>query len=237
MHGKLENSRLIEIMPLMCTSALWGQDPRLSHPESPQGAPLGGGWGGWRLDCRRPVSVLSSLRAPRQGGCHVLGWRLTHPLLTDKTSNIFFTHMVVGNTSVNRPKSLPSWGLHLLTMENQQKSEKIIYGIQLRKGLQRRRGNLRRLWLGSCQACLEPLPKRTCVPRPGWSEGVSCEAGRKNRPGRGAGVLWGPAYISRCIVGGTSKTRGAARLFCMSKVPDVSGLKFGKTDNRYEGVL
>lgn len=33
--------RLIEIIPLMCTSALWDQCPVFSHPESPQGALLG----------------------------------------------------------------------------------------------------------------------------------------------------------------------------------------------------
>ena len=32
---------LIEIIPLICTSAIWGQCPMFSHPESPQGAPLG----------------------------------------------------------------------------------------------------------------------------------------------------------------------------------------------------
>ena len=32
---------LTEIIPLMCTSAIWGQYPVLSHPEPPQGAPLG----------------------------------------------------------------------------------------------------------------------------------------------------------------------------------------------------
>ena len=34
-------SGLTEIIPLIRTSALWGQYPVLSHPESPQGAPLG----------------------------------------------------------------------------------------------------------------------------------------------------------------------------------------------------
>ena len=32
---------LTEIMPLICTSALWGQHPVLSHPECPQGSPSG----------------------------------------------------------------------------------------------------------------------------------------------------------------------------------------------------
>ena len=33
--------RLTESIPLTGTSAIWGQDPVLSHPGSPQGAPLG----------------------------------------------------------------------------------------------------------------------------------------------------------------------------------------------------
>ena len=36
-----EESVLTEIIPLMCTSAIWGQYPIPSHPESPQGAALG----------------------------------------------------------------------------------------------------------------------------------------------------------------------------------------------------
>ena len=40
MYGKMQESGLTEIIPLMCTSALWGQHPVLSHPESSQGAGL-----------------------------------------------------------------------------------------------------------------------------------------------------------------------------------------------------
>ena len=39
--GRAEGLYITEIIPLMCTSALWGQYPVLSHPESPQGAPWG----------------------------------------------------------------------------------------------------------------------------------------------------------------------------------------------------
>ena len=39
-------SGLTEVIPLMCTSALWGQCPVLSHHESPQGALLGVAAGG-----------------------------------------------------------------------------------------------------------------------------------------------------------------------------------------------
>ena len=35
----MQESGLIEIIPLICTLALWGQYPVLSHPESLQGAP------------------------------------------------------------------------------------------------------------------------------------------------------------------------------------------------------
>ena len=41
MYGKMQESGLTEIISLICTSALWGQYPVLSHPQSPQGAPLG----------------------------------------------------------------------------------------------------------------------------------------------------------------------------------------------------
>ena len=38
MYGKMQESGLTEIIPLICTSAIWGQYPVFSHPESPQGA-------------------------------------------------------------------------------------------------------------------------------------------------------------------------------------------------------
>lgn len=40
MYGKMQESGLTEIIPLICTSALWGQYPVLSHPDSPQGPSL-----------------------------------------------------------------------------------------------------------------------------------------------------------------------------------------------------
>ena len=36
MCGKTQESGLTEIIPLMCTSALWGQHPAFLHPESPR---------------------------------------------------------------------------------------------------------------------------------------------------------------------------------------------------------
>ena len=65
MCGKVQESGLTEIVPLMCTSALWGQRPVLSHPESPQGH-RGGSW-------------------------HVTAWRMHHPRFTD-TAAAFFIH-------------------------------------------------------------------------------------------------------------------------------------------------
>ena len=41
MYGKMQEAGLIEIIPLMCTSVIWGQYPAFLHPESPQGAQLG----------------------------------------------------------------------------------------------------------------------------------------------------------------------------------------------------
>ena len=69
MYGKMHESGLTEIIPLICTSATWGQHPVLSQPESPQGAPSGvvavadGG---------HPVSILSSFRAHRWGSYNVM---------------------------------------------------------------------------------------------------------------------------------------------------------------------
>ena len=42
LYGKMQESELTEIIPSMCASAIWGQHPVLSHPES-QDAALGGG--------------------------------------------------------------------------------------------------------------------------------------------------------------------------------------------------
>ena len=41
MSGKMQESALIEIIPLIRTSAIWGQYPAFSHLEFPQGAPSG----------------------------------------------------------------------------------------------------------------------------------------------------------------------------------------------------
>ena len=41
MYGKMQESGLTEILPLICTSTIWGQYPVFSHPEFPQGSPRG----------------------------------------------------------------------------------------------------------------------------------------------------------------------------------------------------
>ena len=41
MYEKMQESGLPEIIPLICISAVWGQDPVFSHPELPQGSPWG----------------------------------------------------------------------------------------------------------------------------------------------------------------------------------------------------
>ena len=46
MYGKMQESGLTEASPLICTSAVWGQDPVLSHPEPPRAARWVG-VGGW----------------------------------------------------------------------------------------------------------------------------------------------------------------------------------------------
>ena len=41
MYGEMQESRLTEVIPLTYTLAIQGQDPIFSHPEFPQGSPLG----------------------------------------------------------------------------------------------------------------------------------------------------------------------------------------------------
>ena len=41
MYGKMQESGLTGIIPLICTSAIWGQYPVLSHGKAPHGALLG----------------------------------------------------------------------------------------------------------------------------------------------------------------------------------------------------
>ena len=41
MYGKMQESGLTEIIPLMFTSAVWGQYPAFLHSEFPRGAQLG----------------------------------------------------------------------------------------------------------------------------------------------------------------------------------------------------
>ena len=41
MHGKMQESGLIEIIPLICILTIWGQDTTSLHPEFPWGAQLG----------------------------------------------------------------------------------------------------------------------------------------------------------------------------------------------------
>ena len=83
----MKESGLTEIIPLVCTSGIWGQHPVLSHPEFPQGAR-------WRASCFYPEFP----GAHRPGGCNVMVWWLQHPLFTDMASNIFHSH---NNTVIN----------------------------------------------------------------------------------------------------------------------------------------
>ena len=40
----MQESGFTDLIPLMCTSAVWGQHPMFSHPEFPQGSPWGHGY-------------------------------------------------------------------------------------------------------------------------------------------------------------------------------------------------
>ena len=42
MYGKMQESGLTEIIPLMCILAILGQNAPFLHPESPQGMQSGG---------------------------------------------------------------------------------------------------------------------------------------------------------------------------------------------------
>ena len=69
MYGKMQESGIIEIIPLICASAIWGQYPILSHPDSPQDAGFGLAAVAESLAVGSPfVSILSPLRAHHRGG-------------------------------------------------------------------------------------------------------------------------------------------------------------------------
>ena len=40
MYGQMQESGLIEVIPVTLTSALWSQHPVFSHPETPRREPL-----------------------------------------------------------------------------------------------------------------------------------------------------------------------------------------------------
>ena len=99
MYGKMQESGLVEIFPLMCTSAIWGQHPVLFHQVS-SGGITGGGCNGWLLDGGRPVSILSFLRAQHGGSCHVIAGWLQQPLFTDMAGNILHSHKIFKTCNV-----------------------------------------------------------------------------------------------------------------------------------------
>ena len=65
----MQESGLLEIIPLICTLTIWGQYPVFHHPESPQGAQLG-------------------VAAP------LMAWWPQHPLFTDAAGGIFLSTLV-----------------------------------------------------------------------------------------------------------------------------------------------
>ena len=75
----MQESGLIEFMPLMCTSALWGQYPVLSHPEFSLGAPLQ-----VQPICLCPEFPQGSLSGAAWWQC---------PLFTDMTNSIFYSKL------------------------------------------------------------------------------------------------------------------------------------------------
>ena len=80
MYGKMQESGLTKIIPLMCTSALWGQYLVFSQPEFPQGSLQGVAAIWWLLDGRYslfPSWVPSGLTSSLLEGCnHWWSWHL-----------------------------------------------------------------------------------------------------------------------------------------------------------------
>ena len=69
----MQESGLTEIIPLICTSAIWGQYPAFLHPESPQGSQVGvtAVAEGWAVGSPF-VSIVSSLGVHRLGSYKVM---------------------------------------------------------------------------------------------------------------------------------------------------------------------
>ena len=73
MYGKMQESELIEIIPLICTSATWDQYPAFLHPESSQGAQSG------------VAAVASGLRLD---GCNILFLLIWQPTFLVRRLNV-----------------------------------------------------------------------------------------------------------------------------------------------------
>ena len=86
MYGKTQESRLTEIIPLMCTSAIWGQHPAFLHPECPR-CTVGGSCGVCWLD-----------------GCSILCYWYGR------------WHSLSATMTVLTLKEGPLWGLRLLNL-------------------------------------------------------------------------------------------------------------------------
>ena len=71
MYGKMQESGLTEIIPLICTPAIWGQYPVFSYPEFLQGSPWEVAAVRWWLDTGTLsfLSPLRSLQLTIAGGC------------------------------------------------------------------------------------------------------------------------------------------------------------------------
>ena len=89
----MQESGLMEIIPLICESAIWNLYPVLSHPESLQGTLLGmtaetEGLALGSMFCLHPESPQGSPLAV--SGAE--GWMTSHPLFADRAGNIFHSH-------------------------------------------------------------------------------------------------------------------------------------------------
>ena len=91
----MQESGLMEFIPLIYPSANWGQYLVLFYSESPQDTSLGVAEA---IDCLM-VGILFLSWFPWgfsiRSNCNVMAWWLNHPLFMDMTGNIIFTDVFV----------------------------------------------------------------------------------------------------------------------------------------------
>ena len=94
MCGKVQESGLTDVIPLICTSAVWGQHPAILTPGLLRGATAGGrGLQRLTVDGKHPVST------PRRTIVMRMARRLQHPLLNNTAGSIFHSQVLLQSSS------------------------------------------------------------------------------------------------------------------------------------------